>query len=251
VNVDAPPGITHVQSAIHAYNTARQNTSTRFGYADVPGYDQAHTKRLKRVRDAASRRLMVATYGVELAILPDFLARAENMTVLARADASNTVLARTESPRPRAYVTSRWRWFDNESAVLAAVFPRPAGPPDPEVLATVHLLGTGTDGAGAGVIKPCVARSSRPDSVFLECTAEATSYAVLLDTWASGWSATVDNKPARIELADGMVRAVRIEAGSHQIEFTYRPPGLFAGAMITLFSWLGWFGTLVFARRRS
>lgn len=48
-----------------------------------------------------------------------------------------------------------------------------------------------------------------------------------------GFSATVDGKPAPILNVNGGLSAVPVEQGSHDIEFTYFPPGLKAGAATT------------------
>jgi len=66
----------------------------------------------------------------------------------------------------------------------------------------------------------------------------AGGYAMLLDSWAEGWSASIDGEPARIERADGLVRAVRIGAGRHAIEFRYRTPGLRTGMLVSALAWL-------------
>jgi hypothetical protein len=232
------------------YDTAMQNTPTRFGFADVPGYDQAHDRRIERVWAVASRRMALAAYGIELAIVPHQLARAEGMTPLALDD-SGIVLARTEAPRPRAFVTSRWQWFSAEQALLAALFAQRSGPPDPATLASVRLQGIGTDGAGEPQTEPCRTTSERAERVSLHCKSASEGYAVLLDAYAPGWTATVDGQPARIELADGLVRAVHVAAGVHVIDFTYRAPGLRTGALVSLLAWCGLVAALIVLRRKS
>ena len=77
---------------------------------------------------------------------------------------------------------------------------------------------------------------------------------MLLDAWAPGWSATVDGAPARIELAEGLVRAVAVGSGRHVIAFRYTAPGLHLGAAISLTGWLLWIAVvarMTIRRRRS
>jgi uncharacterized membrane protein YfhO len=56
---------------------------------------------------------------------------------------------------------------------------------------------------------------------------------VLSDSWYPGWRATVDGREARIERADLHFRAVYLEAGTHRVEFAYRPMSYLIGLGIT------------------
>jgi len=62
---------------------------------------------------------------------------------------------------------------------------------------------------------------------------------LLSDTWYPGWQATLDGIPAKIYEADGAIRGVVAEAGSHTIEMRYRPRSVFAGAGLTAVGLLG------------
>ena len=58
---------------------------------------------------------------------------------------------------------------------------------------------------------------------------------VVADTFAPGWSATLDGEPTEIVRADGLFRAVLVGSpGAHEVVFRYRAPGLAAGAWISL-----------------
>jgi uncharacterized membrane protein YfhO len=61
---------------------------------------------------------------------------------------------------------------------------------------------------------------------------------VLLDTFAKGWSATIDGAPAPILRAFGLYRAVAVPEGAHQVVFKYVAPGLATGAIISLLSFV-------------
>jgi uncharacterized membrane protein YfhO len=62
---------------------------------------------------------------------------------------------------------------------------------------------------------------------------------VLTDLAYPGWTARVDGAPAEILLADGSFRAVAVPAGSHRVEFRYRPISVYAGAAISAAALLG------------
>jgi hypothetical protein len=75
--------------------------------------------------------------------------------------------------------------------------------------------------------------SYTPEGVIVDVTTDAGSYLVLTDSFYPGWQATVDGKPAQILRADVLFRAVRLEPGTHRVEFGYRPASLRWGAWIS------------------
>jgi len=65
---------------------------------------------------------------------------------------------------------------------------------------------------------------------------------VLADSWYPGWNAFVNGQPAPIQRANVIFRAVRIEPGTHDIVFEYRPLSFALGASISAASLLIVFG---------
>ena len=51
-----------------------------------------------------------------------------------------------------------------------------------------------------------------------------------------GWEVEVDGIPASLETYEGLLRAVQLSPGEHEVEFTFRSWSLRAGALITLLS---------------
>jgi hypothetical protein len=70
---------------------------------------------------------------------------------------------------------------------------------------------------------------------------EATKpgWLILRDLHYPGWKALVDGRPVPLYAADGVFRAVRLEAGSHEVAFRYRPISLFLGVILTLLTIVG------------
>jgi hypothetical protein len=84
-----------------------------------------------------------------------------------------------------------------------------------------------------------------PEEVEAEVDAAVPALAVLNDTFAPGWTATVDGAPAAVVGADGALRATPVEKGRHTIVWRYRAPGLRTGAAVSglalvLLGLLGW-----------
>ena len=221
--------------------SARPNSATPFGFAYVPGYDPSLPVRLANVwtaaRHAGNLRVL-DLFDVAYAILPSTM-RPAHFTPIAATPSNLVTLYRNEGRRPRAFVTSRFRWEPDDAAATQHLFDsnRP-----------LLLAGSGPPSDGP-VDQPCRLVYARPERVEMSCTAAAPAYAVLLDAHAPGWTATVDGKPARIERADVVARAVAIDAGTHTIEMSYRTPRLRTGAWVAAIAWLVALGLLGFARR--
>jgi len=90
--------------------------------------------------------------------------------------------------------------------------------------------------------------SRNPDRVRLTATMRCTGMVILADAYYPGWQATVDRQPARIWEAYGAIRGVVVPAGSHQVEFRFRPGSVYLGAALFLAGLLAT-GVLVLRRR--
>ena len=112
--------------------------------------------------------------------------------------------------------------------------------------ALAFALGGGRDGRTA-VEGPVVAGASGgdaevvgdlPGDTAVRVRAGGNALLVLNDLFAPGWDALVDGRPAPILRVNGLVRGVWVQAGTHEVRFRYRTPGLalgwavaFAGAL--------------------
>jgi hypothetical protein len=74
----------------------------------------------------------------------------------------------------------------------------------------------------------------RPDRVRIEAALDGRGLVVLLDGADRGWRAFVDDRPAPVLRVNGAFRAVETPAGSHQVEFVYRPASLIRGLVCSL-----------------
>ena len=91
----------------------------------------------------------------------------------------------------------------------------------------------------AGRVQPPVPpsatiRTDTANRVVVEAgVGEAGGYLVMLDSFSDDWRATADGQPATIVRANGLFRAVRLNPGSHVVEFRYRPRAFLAGAAVS------------------
>jgi hypothetical protein len=74
----------------------------------------------------------------------------------------------------------------------------------------------------------------RDDELRIAVDAPQPARLVVADTMAGGWTATIDGAPAKS--LPSALRVIEVPAGPHAVVWTYRAPGLFAGAVVTLLS---------------
>jgi hypothetical protein len=78
-----------------------------------------------------------------------------------------------------------------------------------------------------------------PRQLRYESQSSADGLAVFSEIYYPGWEATIDGKPVEPIRADYILRALEIPAGSHTVEFTFRPKPYIVGNKITsISSWL-------------
>jgi Bacterial membrane protein YfhO len=214
------------------------NIASRFGFDVLPGFEPGQSARYLRFGREVFPRLSAVAFarllGVEWLVVRDPEALGLPFPVVARGEGGSALLA-AGPVRPRAFVAPRWRAAATAEEALAAL----AAPGREDDPATVTLIDPPPGRMDARApLSPCVARQPRPEEVRIDCDSPAGGYAVLLDEWAPGWEATADGRPAAILLADGLFRAVAIGPGPHRIVFSFRTPGLRAGAAVSLVAWL-------------
>jgi uncharacterized membrane protein YfhO len=65
----------------------------------------------------------------------------------------------------------------------------------------------------------------------------ASGWLLVTDRWARGWRARVDGQPTEVWGGSFLFRALRVEAGRHEVEFRYVPylyPWLLVASWVTL-----------------
>ena len=79
--------------------------------------------------------------------------------------------------------------------------------------------------------------SYRPGAFRLRTTSQQDRLLLVREARSSGWSASVDGEATRILPAAGLFFAIPIPAGIHEVEVTYRAPGLALGLALAS-AWL-------------
>lgn len=118
------------------------------------------------------------------------------------------------------------------------------------VLLDRELPATGI--AGSPAAPSARVTRQRSNHTVVEAAAGADGgYLVVLDSFADGWTATVDGIAAPIARANGLFRGVRLPAGQHRVEFFYRPQALRWGIGATVAATVVMLVLLASPRRRN
>lgn len=230
--------------------TGAFNVPMLYGLGAVPGGDSLVSGRYMAVE--ASRQLSVPIFSYLYDV--QFFAMAEedarSVAFLPKlAEGYGYDLLENPQRRPRAFVAPRWARERDDATALRELAARRVSDPG-----FVLLAGTGPASSPAAALEPpgpCTGTWHAPEDVELDCWSRSGGYAVLLESWSRGWSATLDGAPAPVERADVLVKAVPFPPGRHTVRLTYRAPGLRLGAAVTLASLVLTVGALVTLRRQA
>jgi hypothetical protein len=227
------------------------NIASRFGFDVLPGFEPGESTRFLRFGREIFPHLSATAFtrllGVDWLVVRDPETLGLPFPVVAMGE-GGTALLTAGTVRPRAFVTPRWRAAGTPAQSLEAL--AATGREDDPALVTL-LNPDPAKVPSPAQLTPCRTSQPRPEDVLLDCDSPAGGYAVLLDEWSPGWSATTDGRPAPILLADGLFRAVPIDPGPHRIALHYRTPGLRTGAAISLLAWFAGALWLSWPRPRS
>jgi uncharacterized membrane protein YfhO len=79
----------------------------------------------------------------------------------------------------------------------------------------------------------------------VEARATRPGILVVSDAWAPGWHAVMGGEELKVERVDYLFRGVRVPAGTHIVEFSYRPLSWRIGWIVSLVSLVGLLGGLL------
>ena len=129
---------------------------------------------------------------------------------------------------PRAFVIGTGRVLPDEEAMLGAMR-SPTFKPGQEVLLEARAPSHEPSGAkGEAAI-----RDPNPNEVEVTASTSAPAWLVLSDTFDDGWKAYVDGQEQTVYRANYVMRAVRLEAGTHVVAFRYEPTAFKIGLYLS------------------
>lgn len=146
-------------------------------------------------------------------------------------------LYQVADPDPRASVVFRWRVLSPRSALTAVL--QPGFDPSEEAIleSEPHLEHAGPPPHRAtGTVDEYTEPTE--ESVRARITATAPGLLVVRNAYDRNWRAEVDGRPAPVLVADYMMQAVPVPAGSHTVTLAYCDDIIGIGAAISAAAWL-------------
>jgi hypothetical protein len=103
--------------------------------------------------------------------------------------------------------------------------------------------------ASGGSGRAALMSTADPNRVVVKVETDGPAWLVVSDTWYPGWEARLDGTPVSIWRGDYLFRSVLVPAGTHIVEFVYRPKSFLAGVIlagvaIVFLAWAVRFGRL-------
>jgi hypothetical protein len=146
-----------------------------------------------------------------------------------------------------AFVAPSLRVLQSDEAVIQALrYPGAAG-------IDLHREALVTAADAAGVARPAAGHATRAtvsaaSMTWLDVRGEGPGILVVAEGWDAGWSAAVDDKPARLFRVNQASLAVSLDAGVHRVTLRHRPRGFLAGLGMAAAAALGLAGTALKTR---
>ena len=98
---------------------------------------------------------------------------------------------------------------------------------------------------------PCTTRGGTVSRMSTQATVGEGCFLLYTIPYDDGWQAWVDGKPAEIHKAFGILLAVDAGSGVHSVELRYTTPGLYPGALISMFTALALCAAVIISRRKK
>ncbi len=166
---------------------------------------------------------------------------------------SDVLILHNRRAQPRAWLVAEAEAVDSEEA-LRRIRGESAHAFDPRRTALLEVRADNLPALPGGVLAPdSSARitSYEPNRLLLETNAPTATVLVVSEMFYPGWEASVDGQPARINVADYLLRGVALPAGQHKVEMHYAAPAARNGAIISIFTLLLLCGLAIYMRRTS
>ena len=214
------------------------DSSTLYGIADVRTYDAARSQRSRMFWTAADPGYHDEQYYTWLARPGvDWLAAAGVRYVLTepgrelpgttpRYEADGVSVAEVSGARPFAWSAAAWSSASGPDQARSRLLQGVAGPPVLEGV-PAHAAGPGTAPAAVAVV------SREPGAVELAVSAPAEEAVVVEQSWAPGWSASIDGRAADLHPANLAFQGLVVPAGEHRVRLSYLPASVSGGLALS------------------
>jgi len=222
-----------------------------FGLADAAGYTSlepaAHAALLPALQQFRSTSLdvLAVRYTVQPSRAP--LQNGDAGDVIYH-DA-DVVVGQRPGEHPRAWIVTNARPVADQRAALAAVVDGAVNI-STTVLLEMPTIPEASSTPPQAAPPTVTVLSDRGDALAIAAETVQDAWLVVADLWYPGWSVTVDGEQREVYRANGVIRAVRLPAGNHRVEFRYHERWLPVGGILSVIG-IAMCGSLAHPWRRT
>lgn len=239
--------------------TLPANMWVPYGLQSIAGYDSFYPLNIAQIIATANSNDLNATPQTKNGIISNFksslldiagtnfvvaIKRDENRNIKADGEIDSTLkntrfekvfeygsvaVLENKNALPRAYQTSKVISLSDKES-LKKLIDRDFLPKDITISSDITLNETGE------ILKSPIYKEISNDHVQVKTDASINSMLIVLDNYYPGWQATIDSDITQIHKVNYTFRGVLVPAGSHTVDFYYRPKSLEYGAAITFFT---------------
>jgi hypothetical protein len=213
------------------------NAAMNHRYQEVSGYDPFMLERVSRLFRELPQTRTWELFGVRFVVTPHSVVHDRLRPAF---DGARWHVYETRSRFPRVAVPAAMEDGLDETELVK----RLGGDFDPRLVVLLEnrlpgragaVAEANSTGAAAGVARIV---EYEPERVVVEARLDRDGFLVLHDVYDPGWSARADGRELTVYRANGAFRAVRLPAGTHRVEFRYRPRSFYAAAAVSAGTWL-------------
>jgi hypothetical protein len=113
------------------------------------------------------------------------------------------------------------------------------------------LVESGATEGEPGLAGPAQILHTENDRQVIEIRTTRPGVLVVTESWAPGWHAVIGGEDLKVERVDYLYRGVRVPAGTHIVEFTYRPLSWRIGWIVSLVAFVALLGGLLWRPARD
>jgi hypothetical protein len=153
-------------------------------------------------------------------------------------DEGRYTLYQVTDAEPRASLVYGWQVMSS-GAALNAVVRDGFDPGQLAILESNPTIGASVPQPGASASRRAVYTEASPEHAVVRVDSSSAGLLVVRNAYDRNWHATIDGRPAHLLIADYMMQAVAVPAGSHVVEFRYQDRAIGLGLLISALSWAG------------
>lgn len=144
-----------------------------------------------------------------------------------------------QSAVPRAYLVNQVEYYSDRQALLQRLSEENFDPRRTVTTEDDELFSLSKGGIINGDLQNnVIVETYLPNQVILTTQTQSFTVLVLNDMYYPGWTAKVNQTPAKIFRVNGVFRAVAVPAGKSVVEFIYTNQQLHTGILVSTVSWV-------------